>query len=152
MTNITINFNTSSIVVNGETLDLSYTEFKILSHLALNKDRVCSREELLRECWKNTIVDHRNIDTHIVRLRKKIGDKTAILTFHGKGYKINVHSVDIISHNIDLVNKIKIERAFKLGWQEGFRYGYDVDEDNHNDNDNRKKAEFDWAKLQSNLL
>jgi two-component system phosphate regulon response regulator PhoB len=71
------------------TLDLTATEFKLLALLADRCGRVQSREQLLRDVWDyNESVDTRTVDTHMRRLREKLGPAAAHLdTVRGIGYR-----------------------------------------------------------------
>jgi DNA-binding response OmpR family regulator len=76
----------------GEPLDLSPREFEILRYLVERRDRVVSREELLRGVWGNQGANlTRTVDVHIAKLRRKVGDDphapTVILTVHRAGYR-----------------------------------------------------------------
>jgi two-component system phosphate regulon response regulator PhoB len=73
----------------GKALELTTTEFKLLKLLAERRDRVQSRDQLLRDVWEyNTIVDTRTVDTHMRRLRVKLGPAAKYLhTVRGLGYR-----------------------------------------------------------------
>jgi DNA-binding response OmpR family regulator len=76
----------------GEPLELSPREFEILRFLVERRDRVVSREELLRAVWGNQGANlTRTVDVHIAKLRKKVGDDphapAVILTVHRAGYR-----------------------------------------------------------------
>ena len=76
----------------GAGLDLSPREFEILRYLIERRDRVVSREELLRGVWGNHGSSlTRTVDVHIAKLRRKIGDPSHaskyILTVHRAGYR-----------------------------------------------------------------
>ncbi|HYG24366.1 MAG TPA: response regulator transcription factor [Verrucomicrobiae bacterium] len=73
----------------GESLDLTATEFKLLTLLAQRRGRVQSRDQLLRDVWDyNSLVDTRTVDTHMRRLREKLGPAAKHLdTVRGVGYR-----------------------------------------------------------------
>ena len=73
----------------GKPLELTATEFKLLAVLAQRRGRVQSREQLLRDVWEyNHLVDTRTVDTHMRRLREKIGPAAKFLqTVRGVGYR-----------------------------------------------------------------
>ena len=76
----------------GESLRLTVTEFRILQALARHPGHVKTREQLIGEGYQfDTFVSERTIDSHIKRLRKKIGQHdvefSAIETVHGLGYR-----------------------------------------------------------------
>ena len=68
---------------------MTNTEFKLLALLAKRSGRVQSREHLLRDVWEyNTLVDTRTVDTHMRRLRDKLGSAAKHLeTIRGVGYR-----------------------------------------------------------------
>jgi len=74
---------------HGQTLDLTLTEFKLVALLAERRGRVQSREQLLRDVWGyNNIIDTRTVDTHMRRLRAKLGPAAKLLdTVRGVGYR-----------------------------------------------------------------
>jgi two-component system phosphate regulon response regulator PhoB len=65
------------------------TEFKLLAILAQRRGRVQSRDQLLRDVWEyNTLIDTRTVDTHMRRLREKLGLAAKHLdTVRGVGYR-----------------------------------------------------------------
>jgi two-component system phosphate regulon response regulator PhoB len=73
----------------GKTVDLTATEFKLLELLAHRRGRVQSREQLLRDVWEyNNLIDTRTVDTHMRRLREKLGAGGKFLdTVRGVGYR-----------------------------------------------------------------
>ncbi len=77
--------------VQGEQIDLTATEFKLLALLMDRKGRVQPRDRLLNDVWGyESVIDTRTVDTHIRRLREKMGSASAYLeTVRGVGYRIN---------------------------------------------------------------
>jgi two-component system phosphate regulon response regulator PhoB len=77
------------VVFQGRTLDLTLTEFKLVALLAERRGRVQSREQLLRDVWGyNSVIDTRTVDTHMRRLRAKLGPAAKMLdTVRGVGYR-----------------------------------------------------------------
>jgi len=73
----------------GKRIELTATEFKLLHLLAQRRGRVQSRDQLLREVWDyNSLVDTRTVDTHMRRLREKLGPGAKFLdTVRGVGYR-----------------------------------------------------------------
>jgi DNA-binding response OmpR family regulator len=71
-------------------IELTATEFKLLWTLAERRGRVQSREQLLRDVWEyNSLVDSRTVDTHMRRLREKLGAAAECLeTVRGVGYRL----------------------------------------------------------------
>ena len=81
------------ITVNGEALELTVKEHNILVKLAGNTGRIYSREQLLDSIWGvDFIGDPRTVDSHVARLRTKLGvwGETHLKTVYGVGYKIEV--------------------------------------------------------------
>jgi len=75
--------------VNGRSVDLTATEFKLLTVLARRRGRVQSREQLLHDVWEyDNLIDTRTVDTHMRRLREKLGIAAKYLdTVRGVGYR-----------------------------------------------------------------
>jgi len=73
----------------GKQIELTATEFKLLVVLAQRRGRVQSREQLLRDVWEyNSLIDTRTVDTHMRRLREKLGPAAKYLdTVRGVGYR-----------------------------------------------------------------
>ena len=86
-----IDNNKHKVYLSDEKISLTLKEFKLLKHLLLKADKVQSRDNLLEKVWGyNNDVTTRTVDTHIKRLRSKIGkygDK--IETIRGEGYLFN---------------------------------------------------------------
>ncbi len=87
-----IKVSEGTVHLNGEEVYLTKTEFKILTLLAENKNKIVNREELLEKIWGyDWFGDARLVDTHIRRLRTKIEQDTSnpkyIQTVRGLGYK-----------------------------------------------------------------
>jgi two-component system phosphate regulon response regulator PhoB len=74
--------------VQGKRLELTATEFKLLTVLVERRGRVLSRETLLRDVWKyDHALDTRTVDTHVRRLREKLGaGARRLITVRGEGY------------------------------------------------------------------
>lgn len=77
------------VTVAKKRIDLTATEFKLLTTLATRRGRVQSREQLLRDVWEyDNIIDTRTVDTHMRRLREKLGGACRYLdTVRGVGYR-----------------------------------------------------------------
>lgn len=75
----------------GERLDLTTTEFKLLTLLIERRGRIQSRETLLYDVWGyRNAIDTRTVDTHMRRLREKLGDHAMRLeTVRGEGYRFS---------------------------------------------------------------
>lgn len=81
------------VTVDGERIELSYKEFELLSYFLENEGIALSREKILNHVWNyDYFGDARTIDTHVKKLRAKIGAKGEyIKTVWGMGYKFEVH-------------------------------------------------------------
>jgi len=77
----------------GEVIDLTTTEFKLLLHLCERPNQIQSRSTLLKEVWGYSDEVHsRTLDTHMKRIRSKVsGSSESIQTIRGKGYMYQVH-------------------------------------------------------------
>lgn len=74
--------------LNGETVDLTVTEFDLLKTLAENRGRVLSREQLLQQVWGYDFYgEERVVDVHIGHIRQKLGNEGFIVTVRGVGYR-----------------------------------------------------------------
>ncbi len=79
--------------LDGKALDLTLKEFEILCYLVKNSGKVLSRDQLLNAIWGyDYLGDTRTVDSHIARLRLKLGEYGAakLKTVYGIGYKIEV--------------------------------------------------------------
>ena len=78
-----------SVHVQNRPVDLTATEFRLLTMLAERRGRVLTREMLLRDVWEyDTAIDSRTVDTHMRRLREKLGPAAKHLdTVRGVGYR-----------------------------------------------------------------
>jgi DNA-binding response OmpR family regulator len=89
---VDLDFETYVATKGGETLDLSPREFELLRYLIERKGETVTRDRLLEDVWGyDSYPSTRTVDTHIAKLRAKIGDSGSepryILTIHGAGYK-----------------------------------------------------------------
>lgn len=77
------------VTVQRERVDLTATEFRLLTVLAERRGRVQSREQLLQDVWHyDNLIDTRTVDTHMRRLREKLGKASRFLdTVRGVGYR-----------------------------------------------------------------
>ncbi len=80
------------VKINGASIDLSFKEFELLSYFVANKGVALSRERILNNVWNyDYFGDARTIDTHVKKLRSKMGEKgDYIKTIWGLGYKFEV--------------------------------------------------------------
>jgi two-component system phosphate regulon response regulator PhoB len=79
------------VTINGAAVALTATEFKLLELLARRRGRVQTRERLLQDVWGyENPIDSRTVDTHMRRLREKIGETARYLeTIRGVGYRFS---------------------------------------------------------------
>jgi two-component system phosphate regulon response regulator PhoB len=86
--NLRIDRNGKTCYLHGESVGLTRTEFDILLFFLTHRNRIYSREEIIRHVWAgDVVVTSRTIDTNITRLRKKLGEYGAnIVTRPGFGY------------------------------------------------------------------
>lgn len=81
-----------SVLIDGKQVELSYKEFELLTYFMENKGIALSREKILNHVWNyDYFGDARTIDTHVKKLRSKMGDKGELIkTIWGMGYKFEV--------------------------------------------------------------
>lgn len=82
------------VTIDGSQVDLSFKEFELLSYFMENKGVALSRERILNSVWNyDYFGDARTIDTHVKKLRSKLGDKGDLIkTVWGMGYKFEVNA------------------------------------------------------------
>ena len=78
------------VLIDGEQVELSYKEFELLTYFIENKGIALSREKILNNVWNyDYFGDARTIDTHVKKLRSKLGTKGELIkTIWGMGYKL----------------------------------------------------------------
>ena len=88
---VEINLASHRVFISGLEIELTAKEFALLKYLAERNGRIQTREVLLEQVWGyNNSVTTRTVDTHIKRLRSKIGDVgSKIETVRGVGYRFN---------------------------------------------------------------
>ena len=88
---ISLNLDAHEVIVENNEINLTALEFKLLKHLIDRKGRVQTRNQLLGDVWGySSEVTTRTVDTHIKRLREKLGDVGKyIQTIRGVGYRLN---------------------------------------------------------------
>ena len=91
---IHIDKTTHQVDIDGKPVDLSYKEFELMTYFAENQGIALSREKILNNVWNyDYFGDARTIDTHVKKLRSKLGEKGEyIKTIWGMGYKFEVES------------------------------------------------------------
>jgi two-component system phosphate regulon response regulator PhoB len=88
---ILMNLDAHEVSINEKVVNLTALEFKLLKHLLKRKGRVQTRDQLLGDVWGySSEVTTRTVDTHIKRLREKLGEPgNLIQTIRGGGYRFN---------------------------------------------------------------
>ena len=78
------------VLIDGKEIELSYKEFELLTYFVENKGIALSREKILNTVWNyDYFGDARTIDTHVKKLRSKMGEKGDLIkTIWGMGYKL----------------------------------------------------------------
>jgi two-component system, OmpR family, response regulator len=86
---IRVHFLSRTVTINNQIINLTHTEFEILTYLMNNRNIVVTREQLITKVWGYEFVgDDRTVNSHIRNLRHKLGDKaTCIKTIVRAGYK-----------------------------------------------------------------
>ncbi|MBE5858793.1 MAG: response regulator transcription factor [Butyrivibrio sp.] len=89
---IVINKAAHNVTIDGKEIELSFKEFELLSYFIENKGIALSREKILNNVWNyDYFGDARTIDTHVKKLRGKMGEKGELIkTIWGMGYKFEV--------------------------------------------------------------
>ena len=90
---IELNKAAHEVLIDGKSVELSYKEFELLAYFMSNQDVALSRERILNNVWNyDYFGDARTIDTHVKKLRSKLGAKGEyIKTIWGMGYKFEVN-------------------------------------------------------------
>lgn len=88
---ITVDKAAHRVIIDGKDVDLSYKEFELLTYFMENKGIALSREKILNNVWNyDYFGDARTIDTHVKKLRSKLGEEgNLIKTIWGMGYKMD---------------------------------------------------------------
>ena len=88
---ILMNLEAHEVSIDGKIVNLTALEFKLLKHLLKRKGRVQTRDQLLGDVWGySSEVTTRTVDTHIKRLREKLGEPGDLIqTIRGVGYRFN---------------------------------------------------------------
>ena len=91
---LTLNYEAHQAYVDGNEIALTALEFRLLKHLIDRKGRVQTRDQLLEDVWGySSDVTTRTVDTHIKRLREKLGSVGEhIQTIRGVGYRFSRNS------------------------------------------------------------
>ena len=88
---LTVDFNARQVLVEGTVVRLTSLEFKLLSYLIKNENRVISKQELFEEVWGDKFTGDGTLNVHICKIREAIerrpGEPEYIITAWGDGYK-----------------------------------------------------------------
>jgi two-component system phosphate regulon response regulator PhoB len=88
---IIMDLDSHQIIIDEHELSISITEFNLLKFFMMNPNKLLSREQILNHVWgRNTFVELRTVDVHILRLRKalkKFNKEHLLKTVRGAGYK-----------------------------------------------------------------
>ena len=92
MGGIVMDQSAHEVTIDGELIELSFKEFELLAYFIDNQGIALSRERILNNVWNyDYFGDARTIDTHVKKLRNKMGEKGAyIKTIWGMGYKFDI--------------------------------------------------------------
>ena len=90
---ITVDKAAHQVKIDGKEIDLSFKEFELMAYFVENQGIALSREKILNNVWNyDYFGDARTIDTHVKKLRSKLGDRGEyIKTIWGMGYKFEVN-------------------------------------------------------------
>ena len=91
------------VTVQEQEIEVSKNEFNVLEYLYDNKNRVCTRDEIIESCWDNVDVSSRVIDVNVTRIRKKLEpykSKVVIDSVQGFGYKLLVKDLDRLENEL----------------------------------------------------
>jgi len=87
---ILVDMSAHTVTVDGQNVELSFKEFELLTYFIENRGIALSREKILNNVWNyDYFGDARTIDTHVKKLRSKLGEKGDLIkTIWGMGYKL----------------------------------------------------------------
>jgi len=88
--NLQIDREKNSVTLEGKSIDLTSAEYKVLSELAFNPNKIFTKHELFDLLHSDYSATHMSniVEVHIKNIRKKVNDKSVIKTVRGVGYKI----------------------------------------------------------------
>ena len=90
LSGIVLDKSAHQVTIDGEPIELSFKEFELLTYFMENNKLALSREKILNHVWNyDYFGDARTIDTHVKKLRSKLGPKGELIkTIWGMGYKL----------------------------------------------------------------
>ena len=87
---LVLDANSRCVIIDGKKIELKWMEYKLLSYLISNQERVVDKEELFQHVWGDSLTGDNTLNVHIRRLREKIeknaNDPKIIKTVWGTGY------------------------------------------------------------------
>ena len=90
---LTVDFNARQVLIEGNPVKLTSLEFKLLSYLIKNGNKVISKQELFEEVWEDKFTGDGTLNVHIRKIREAIerepGNPEYIITVWGDGYKFS---------------------------------------------------------------
>ena len=88
---LTVDFQAKQVSVEGNTVKLTALEFKLLSYLIKNENKVISKQELFEKVWEDRFTGDGTLNVHIRKIREAIerdpGKPEYVLTVWGDGYR-----------------------------------------------------------------
>jgi len=105
--NMVINKTAYTVEIDGVKIDFAPKEYELLVYLAENDGRVLTREQILNMVWGYDYYgDDRVVDTHIKKIRKKLGEAaTLIQTVIRTGYKFDSSKIDMIAKSTEMLER-----------------------------------------------
>ena len=96
---IELNKSAHQVKIDGKDIELSFKEFELLAYFMENQGIALSREKILNNVWNyDYFGDARTIDTHVKKLRSKLGEKGELIkTIWGMGYKFEPYNVILVN-------------------------------------------------------
>lgn len=92
---LTVDFDAQQVSVNGQPVKLTVLEFRLLSYLMKNENKVISKQELFENVWEDKFTGDGTLNVHIRKIREAIernpGNPEYIITIWGEGYKFRAH-------------------------------------------------------------
>ena len=92
LVDVVLDLNSQCIIKDDETITLTYTEFKILELLVLNRKKIFSLDQIYQNVWNDNAIGDEAIMVHIKNIRKKLNDNSRnskyIKTAWGRGYYV----------------------------------------------------------------
>jgi DNA-binding response OmpR family regulator len=89
---LSVDFSSGTVIINGNEINLTKKEYELLRYLIYNRGAILPKETILDKVWGYEYFgDPRTVDTHIRRLREKLGEQSRfIITVRGRGYRFGI--------------------------------------------------------------